>query len=63
MIWLKMERTTSLEQGLIRVQPLAQRKRFLWYRGCVGGLFRGLFRGCQGVLRGIQGVWMRLRLS
>jgi len=38
-------------QGLTRVHFSAQREHFLWYRGCV----EGLFRGCKGVCRGRVG--------
>ena len=34
-------------QGLTLVHLSAQRERFLWYRGCVEGLFRG-YQGVQG---------------
>jgi len=40
----------------------AQGKRFLWDRGCVWGLFRG----CWGILWGVNRVFLcqkRLRLS
>jgi len=40
------------EQGLILVHLSAQRKRFLWSRGCIKGLFRGSVRG----IRGYQGL-------
>jgi hypothetical protein len=32
-------------QGLTLVHFSAQRKRFLWDRGCIEGLFRGYFAG------------------
>ena len=44
----------SWRQGLTLVYFSAQRKRFLWYGGCVEGLFRGRFgavMGCQVVYR------------
>jgi hypothetical protein len=36
-------------QGLTLVHFSAQRKRFLWYGGCVEGLFRGTLGGVMGV--------------
>jgi len=39
-------------QGLTLVHFSAQRKRFLWDRGCI----EGLFRGCSGGLRGSGGI-------
>ena len=44
-------------QGLTLVHFSAQRKLFLWDRGCDLGLFRGVFTGCQGVVAGVQGVF------
>ena len=44
--------TTAFMQGLTLVHFSAQRKRILWDRECIQGLFRGVFRGCQGVLAG-----------
>ena len=42
-------RSSSLEmasdQGLTLVHFSAQRKRFLWDRGCIEGLLRGYFAG------------------
>ena len=56
---------TADGQGPTLVHFSAQRKRFLWHRGCVQGLFKGEFRGCQGVLGSVEGVFLwqtRLRL-
>ena len=39
----------SFVQGLTLVQFSAQRKRFLWYRGCVEGLLRGNIAGVRGI--------------
>jgi hypothetical protein len=39
-------------QGLTLVHLSAQRKRFVWNRGCI----QGLFWGCSGGVRGHQGV-------
>ena len=39
-------------QGLSLVHFSAQRKRFLWDRGCI----KGLFRGCLDGVRGYQGL-------
>ena len=41
-------------QGLTLVHSSAQRKRFLWDRACV----YGLFGGCSGGVRGYYGVFM-----
>jgi len=52
-------------QGLTLVHLSAQHKRCLWDRGAFRGFSR-VFRGCQGVSEGIQGVCScqkRLRLS
>jgi len=42
-------RQQTSQQGLTLVHLSAQRKRFLWYRGC----FEGLFRGFKGFLGGV----------
>jgi hypothetical protein len=42
-------------QGLTLVHYLAQRKRFLWARGCICGLDRG-YEGVSGGFRGFQEV-------
>jgi len=45
---------TSSTKGLTHIQFSAQRKRFLWGRGSIQGLFRGYYggvRGCYGLLR------------
>jgi len=39
-------------QGLTLVHFVAQRKRFVWDRGCV----QGVFTGCLGGVRGYLGV-------
>jgi hypothetical protein len=49
---------TADGQGPTLVHFSAQRKRFLWHRGCVQGLFKGEFRGCQGVLGGVHAADM-----
>jgi hypothetical protein len=36
------------DQGLTLIHSSAQRKRFLWDRGCVEGLFRGIIAGFKG---------------
>jgi hypothetical protein len=41
------------EQGLTLVHFSAQLERFLWYMGCVEGLFRGCLGGVWGVVRGV----------
>jgi hypothetical protein len=41
--WLLVRCSTStVSQGLTLVHFSAQRKRFLWDRGCTYGLFRGV---------------------
>jgi len=37
-------------QGLTLLHFSAQRKRFLWDRGCIQGLFRGYVIGVKGYL-------------
>ena len=44
---------STVSQGLTLVQFSAQRKRFLSDRGCIWGLFRG----CLGVIGGVQGIF------
>jgi len=44
-----------LSQGLTLVHFSAQRKHFLWDRGCIEGLFSGSSSGVYGVLGGIRG--------
>jgi len=39
-------------QGLTLVHFKAQLEHYLWDRGCVQRLFRGVFRWCQGIPRG-----------
>jgi len=50
----RSEISTSLNQGPTLVHFSAQRERFLCYRGC----FAGEFRGCQGVLGGVHAADM-----
>ena len=48
------------QQGLTLVHFSAQRKRFLWDRGCIEGLFRGCSAGVWevlGVLGGVKGAF------
>jgi hypothetical protein len=45
-------RRRAHRQGLTFVQFSARRKRFLWDRGCI----QGLFRGCLGDIRGYYRV-------
>ena len=40
----------TASQGLTLVHFSARRKRFVWDRGCIKGLFRGYFRGVLGML-------------
>jgi len=40
-------------QGLSLVHVSAQRKRLLWVRGCI----QGMFRVCLGAVTGYQGVF------
>ena len=37
-----------LQQGLTLVHFSAQRKRYLWDKGCIEGLFRGCLGGVRG---------------
>jgi len=46
-------RCTYCRQGLTLVHFSAQRKRFLWDKGCNWGLFRG----CSGGVEGYEGVF------
>ena len=64
--------TAAFVQGLTLVHFSVQRKRFVWDRGCIEGLFTGHFAGvrrCRGVLTGCWGFkrciscQIRLRLS
>jgi hypothetical protein len=40
--------TAAEVQGLTLVHLSAQRKHFLWARGCIQGLFRGCIAGFNG---------------
>jgi len=53
---------TSAAQGLTLVHVSAQRKRFLWDRGCIYELFKGALWGTRGMLR-VYLCQKRLRLS
>ena len=43
---IEMEEAAGDRQGLTFVHCSAQRKRCLWDRGCMQGLFKGVFRRC-----------------
>ena len=50
----------SRDQRLTLFYFSAQRKRLLWDRGCIEGLFRGffcVFRRCRGVFGDVKGVF------
>ena len=49
-------------QGLTLVHFSAQRKRFLWDRGCIEGLFRGCCVGVYEVLGDVGGLKGVLRV-
>jgi len=58
-LWLSGNSLGTLDQELTLVHFSAQRKRFLWHRGCSQGLFRGYLggvRGHFGVLKVCSGV-------
>jgi len=50
---VRMTVARACSQGLTLVHFSAQRKRFLWDRGYI----LGLFWGCSGCLRGYEGVY------
>jgi len=46
-----MEARAACFQGLTLVHLQAQRKRFLWDKGCSGAVYRALMVGLEGVFR------------
>jgi len=48
---------SARKQGLTLLHFSAQRKRYLWDRGCIEGLFRVYFAGVSVVSGGVRGYW------
>ena len=60
-----IQRSPAARQGLTLVNYSAQRKHFIWARGCIQGPYRGCIAGVYGI-RGCLGCILckkRLRLS